>query len=103
MASIQLDIDVATSPEAAWDAVRDFGAVHQRLVPGFLTDSRLDGDDRLVTFFAGAVARERLVSVDDARRRLVYSVVDSPLGATHHQASVEVVDRDGTVLRWITD
>ena len=62
-------------------ALRDFGAVHQRVAPGFVTATRLDGDDRVVTFFTGAEARERLVSVDDARRRLVYTVVESQLGS----------------------
>ena len=40
----------------------------------------------------GAEGRERLVGVDDDRRRLVYSVIESPLGLSHHQASVEVLD-----------
>ncbi len=39
-------------------AVRDFGAVHQRLVPGFVVDSRLDGDACVLTFANGMVARE---------------------------------------------
>jgi hypothetical protein len=38
-----------------WDAVRDFGALHHRLVPGFVVEARLEGDDRVVTFFNGAV------------------------------------------------
>src|SRR5436190_21598694 len=92
MASIQLDIPVDTNPAAAWDAVADFGAVHERLVPGFLADCRSDGADRVVTFGNAAVARERLVSLDPTRRRLVYSVVESSIGLTHHQASVEVLD-----------
>ena len=107
MTSIHKDIQLGTTPEKAWDALRDYGAVHQRVAPGFVTDAVLDGDDRIVTFVNGAVARERLVTVDDERRRLVYTVVDGPLGATHHQASVEVLDstEDGTGCRlaWTTD
>lgn len=105
MASIRREIRVGADPAAAWDAVRDFAHVHERVAAGFVTATRLDGDARVVTFVSGAVARERLVDVDDHRRRLVYSVVDSPLGLTHHQASVEVhAGRDGgSRLLWISD
>jgi Polyketide cyclase / dehydrase and lipid transport len=59
MASIRKEILIDAPPEHVWDAIRDFGAVHERLVPGFVVDSRLDGDDRIVTFFSGAVQRNR--------------------------------------------
>ena len=45
--------------------MRDFGALHTRLVPGFVTDTKLDGDARIVTFANGTVARELLVDCDD--------------------------------------
>src|ERR1700737_1503825 len=75
MASIHKDIPIDASPADVWAAVRDFGAVHQRLVPGFVLDARLDGDARIVTFANGTVSRELLVDCDDARRRLVYAVI----------------------------
>jgi hypothetical protein len=107
MASIRKDIEVGVTASEAWEALRDYGAVHERVAPGFVVDSRVEGEDRIVTFVSGAVARERLVSLDDEARRLVYSVVDGPLGTTHHQASVEVVGApDGSAgcrLVWITD
>ncbi len=107
MATIRKDIQVGAAPSAAWDALRDYGAVHERVAPGFVTASRLEGDDRVITFVNGAVARERLVTADDDRCRLVYSVVDGPLNATHHQASVEVIDPSdgshGSLLVWTTD
>ncbi len=107
MTSLRTDIDLGIGPDAAWDALRDFGAVHQRVAAGFVTATRLDGDDRIVTFVNGARARERLVSADDEQRRLVYAVVDSRLGLTHHQASVEVLPAvDGAAgarLVWISD
>lgn len=92
MASLRKDISIASSAHETWEAVRDYGAVHQRVAPGFVIDTRLQGADRIVTFASGAVATERLVAIDDDRRRLVYSVVDGPFGLLHHQASVEVVD-----------
>src|SRR3954464_12356048 len=50
MASIHKDIPLDAAPDRVWDAVRDFGAVHTRLAPGFVTNSKLDGDARIVTF-----------------------------------------------------
>src|SRR5258707_1036610 len=84
-------------------AVRDFGAVHRRLVPGFVLDARLDGDARIVTFANGNVARELLVDCDDARRRLVYAVVSERV--KQHSASVQVLADGDTRARliWIVD
>lgn len=105
MASIRKVILIDASPEHVWDAIRDFGAVHERVVPGFVVDTRLDGGDRIVTFFSGAVQREPLVDLDDEARRLVYSAVDSPIGATHYNASVQVFSdgEDGSRVVWIVD
>ena len=71
-----------------WDAVRDFGALHRRLVPGFVTAVELEGTTRTVTFANGTQAREVLVDSDDQARRLVYAVVGGRL--TAHSASVQV-------------
>jgi carbon monoxide dehydrogenase subunit G len=105
MASIRQEIEIDAHPEVVWAALRDFGAVHRRLVPGFVVDARVDGDARVVTFFNGTVAREVLVDIDDATRRLVYTVVESPLGTTHHNASAQVFDIGDRRSRfiWITD
>ena len=91
MASIREEFPVAAPPDAVWSALRDFGAVDERLARDFVVASDHDGDTRVVTFVNGAVAREVLVAVDDDTRRLAYSVVDSPLGTTHHNASAQVV------------
>ena len=50
MATIIKEILIDARPDDVWDAVRDFGQVHKRLVPGFVTECRLDGDARVVTF-----------------------------------------------------
>lgn len=102
MASIHKDISLNTPVEEVWDAVRDFGALHTRLVPGFVLDTRLDGDARIVTFANGTVARELLVDCDEARRRLVYAVVSERV--KRHSASVQVI-ADGARCRllWIVD
>jgi carbon monoxide dehydrogenase subunit G len=103
MASIHKDIIIDAAPADVWDAVRDFGAVHQRLVPGFVLDSRLDGDARIVTFANGMVARELLVDCDETRRRLVYAVVNERV--KQHSASVQVTPAAAgrSRLTWIVD
>jgi hypothetical protein len=103
MASIHKDIPIDAHPDDVWAAVRDFGAVHQRLAPGFVIDARLEGDARIVTFHNGTVARELLVDCDDARRRLVYAVISERV--KHYSASVQVA-ADGemrTRMIWIVD
>jgi carbon monoxide dehydrogenase subunit G len=103
MASIHKDIPIDASPDDVWAAVRDFGNPHQRLVPGFVLDARLDGEARIVSFANGTVARELLVDCDDARRRLVYAVISERL--KQHSASVQVfADGDAsTRLIWVVD
>jgi carbon monoxide dehydrogenase subunit G len=103
MASIHKEIAIDADPDAVWDAVRDFGAVHRRLVPGFVRDARLDGDARVVTFANGNVARELLVDCDESRRRLVYAVVSERV--KQHSASVQVFGDGvaGSRLVWIVD
>ena len=103
MASIHMEIALDAPASEVWDAVRDFDAVHRRLVPGFVLDCRGDGDARIVTFANGTVARERLVDCDEARRRLVYAVVSERV--KQHSASVQVVPDgdDRSRLLWIVD
>jgi len=106
MASITKSTDINTPANVIWDALRDFGALHERLVPGFVTELRMVGDDvRALTFFNGARARERLVTIDDEQRRLVYTVVESALNGTHDNSSAQVFDLgDGTSrFVWIKD
>ena len=103
MASIHNDIPLNAPARDVWDAVRDFGALPERLVPGFVTACRLDGDARIVTFANGSVAREMLVDCDDTRRRLVYAISNERL--KHYSASVQVV-ADGerkSRLLWTID
>jgi hypothetical protein len=103
MASIQKEITIDVAPAQAWDALRDFGAVHKRLAAGFVTDAQLDGRDRIVTFFNGSVLRELLVDLDDDARRLVWSIVDGPY--THHNgvARISGAAGGGTVFTWTAD
>jgi hypothetical protein len=49
MATLHKEILIEARPEQVWDAVRDIGALHTRLVPGFVIDTQLEGDARIVT------------------------------------------------------
>ncbi|MDO8249648.1 MAG: SRPBCC family protein [Rhodoferax sp.] len=103
MASIHKEFLVAASPDHVWAAVRDFGAVHQRLTPGLTVATGLEADVRTVTFANGLVLREVLVSLDETSRRLVYASVQGR--ATHHNASMQVLpegDKRSRIV-WITD
>lgn len=103
MASIHKEIQVRRSREAVWDAVRDVGAIHRRLVPGFVVDCRLEGDSRYLTFGNGMTIREIIVDVDDERFRHAWSARGGPL--THHNASLQVFAEGEETCRivWIAD
>lgn len=73
MASIRKEIVTSASPQSVWDAIRDVGALHTRLVPGFVQDTRLEPGARVVTFANGMVVKEPIVAIDDDDRRLVWS------------------------------
>lgn len=103
MAHIRKQISIDASPQAVWDAVRDWGALHERLVPGFVVNTELDGQDRIVTFAGGAVLREVLVDLDDESRRLAWTIVDGPY--THHNAAAQVFPEgeEGSLFVWVAD
>ena len=108
MASIHQEVLIEAQPDAVWDAVRDVGAAHLRVAPGFLTGCRMDDTPgapraRIVSFANGLVARELIVDVDDTARRLVWAVVGGRM--THHNASMQI-SAEGprhTRVVWIAD
>jgi uncharacterized protein YndB with AHSA1/START domain len=105
MASIRHEIAIDAPPEHVWDVLRDVGAVHERLLPGRVADSRVEGGQRLLTFPDGHVIRELIVAVDDGTRRLAYSVIEGARPpADYHHASFEVLPEGrASRLIWTTD
>ena len=103
MASVRKETTVDAPVDQVWDAVRDWGALHERLVPGFVTDARVQDGARIVTFFTGLVIKELIVTCDEAERRLVWTAVDGPY--EHHNASAQVLaEADGTArFVWTAD
>jgi carbon monoxide dehydrogenase subunit G len=103
MASIHRDIVIHAPADQVWSALQDVGALHTRLVPGFVTDCRLEEGARVVTFGNGIVARELILDVDAERRRVAWSATGGRL--THHNASAQVVAEGDARCRvlWIAD
>ena len=106
MASVLKEVTVDAPAAQCWAALRDFSGLHERLAKGFVTNVTMVGErEREITFASGAVARELLVGLDDESMRLSYTVVDGPLGSSHHNASGQIVPVDAGRCRfvWITD
>jgi len=104
VATIIKEFTLAGGANAVWDALADFGALHTRLVPGFVTDTKLDGNARIVTFANGVVAREVLVTSDAGRRRLVYAIAPNERIAHYSAAAQVAADGDGrTKFAWTVD
>ncbi|HEX2561294.1 SRPBCC family protein [Phenylobacterium sp.] len=103
MATIRKTLDLAAPADRVWEALADFGAVHRRIAAGFVTDSRLEGETRVVTFASGQVFHEHLVSADPQLRRLVYAIAEPPF--LTYQGTVEVVPQGegGCRFVWTVD
>ena len=103
MASIRKEIETRARPDDAWAAIADIGALHTRLVPGFVVDTKLEPGARVVTFGNGMVVREPIVTIDGASRRLVWTAEGGR--TTHYNASVQVFSRsdETTAVVWIAD
>jgi len=104
VASVTKEIQVGVSADEAWDAIRDIGALHTRLVPGFVTGTKVEngGAARVVTFINGVVVREPIVALDEERRRLVWTAEGGR--TTHYNASAQVVvDGGGVKIVWTAD
>lgn len=103
MATIRKEIITTAHPDTAWGAIRAVDSLHTRLVPGFVTDTKMEGNVRIVTFFNGLVVREPIVSIEEKHRRLVWAAVGGKL--SHYNASVQVFEGEngGSRILWIAD
>jgi hypothetical protein len=103
MASITKLIETIAPLPAVWSAIRDIGALHTRLVPGFVVDTVLDGDARIVTFANGMVIREPIIAIDEERHRVVWSAEGPQF--EHYNGSAQAIEHadDTTVVVWTAD
>ncbi|MFD0361266.1 SRPBCC family protein [Nocardia sp. GCM10030253] len=105
MGSVKKEIFVEASVEDVWAIIGDFGQGPIRMAPGFVTECRLDSPEvRVATFVNGTVLRERLIELDEAERRFVYSIVGDSIAPEHNNASMQVFPQDnGSRFVWIHD
>lgn len=103
MATISREFLIEASPNAVWERISDAGAVNELI--DFVGDVTLDGDRRYCAIGEEGRLDELIVSVDDASKRFVYSIRESPFGFEHHSASWQTLgDDDGrTRFVWIAD
>lgn len=106
MASVHKQVVIDASPDYVWAAIRDFGAV-QRVAPGFIANCHIEGEPdsiaRVITFGNGRVARELLVDIDDARRRLVYAEPGGPFITRSASFQVFAEGESASRVVWIID
>ncbi len=107
MATIRHEVTITASADTVWDAVRDVGGLHSRLVPGFVIDTRMEAGAvppvRNVSFASGAQLRETIVACDDAERRLVWTIDDAMV--VHHNGALQVFATGAASCRavWTAD
>ncbi len=103
MASIRKEIRTRAPLDAVWDAIRDYGALHTRLVPGFVSATRLEPGARVVTFANGSVVREPIVAIDEESKRLVWAAEGAR--TSHYNGAVQAFadGESGTRVVWIAD
>jgi hypothetical protein len=83
--------------------LRDIGALHTRLVPCFVVDTKLEPGARVVTFADGRMVSEHIEAIDDDARHLVWTATGERL--EHHNASAQVIEALNGQARivWIAD
>ena len=103
MAAIYKESIVNVSAEKAWSALGSVGEADKLFGP-VLVDSHLEGDVRVVRFANGTVLHERILDLDENRRRIAYTALDAP-GLTYHHASMQIRDEapGQCLFTWITD
>ena len=103
MATIHKEVIIDAPADRVWAAIADVGALHTRLVPGFVIATVLKDEVRKVTFGNGMTADETIITIDHDQRRFAYSVASGRL--TQHSASNQVFPAGEGRCRfvWIAD
>lgn len=103
MAYFRQQIDIARPEAFVWDALRDVGALHIRLVRGFVVECEFDGQVRKLKFANGLSAAERIIDVSESDHRVSWTASSDRL--EHHNASAQILPKDAGSCRvvWIVD
>jgi hypothetical protein len=105
MATARVELTIESDAERVWRVVREFETGPLAMAQGLVTGCRAHGDVRTVTFADGTVTRERLVTVEDEARRIVYSIIGGTIRPDHDNAAMQIVPRGATTctLVWVHD
>ncbi len=103
MATIHREFPIQASPQKAWEALRDVGRVNKLIT--FLGEVKVEGDRRTCALGEQGTLDELIVSVDDERHRIAYSIKASPFNLEHHHAFMQVRadGGSGATFVWTTD
>jgi carbon monoxide dehydrogenase subunit G len=103
MLSVKVSERIEAPSDRVWELVRDFGGV-RRYAAG-IEKCSVEGSGvgavRTLSLAGGAELRERLEAIDDARRRLSYSIVSGPIPVASYLATIEICDEaSGCRVDW---
>jgi uncharacterized protein YndB with AHSA1/START domain len=88
--TIRNEVQIARPADQVWELVGDPARI-QEWFPG-ITDSTVEGDQRVITNGAGQRIPERIVAIDPEQRRFQYEM-RLPI-CTFHLGTVDVVELD---------
>jgi hypothetical protein len=102
MATIWFEAPMAVDAERAWQALRHVDLAHELFSP-VLVGGSMEGAVRTVTFANGLVIQEQIITIDETRRRIAYTVLGDRFD--HHSASMQIVPtgEQSCQFLWISD
>ena len=102
MADGKAEVSVDASPDEVWKLLRDFGTLDEWM-PG-VESCTLEGDVRTIGMM-GIEIKEQLRTLDDDKRSISYSVIESPMGGDlEHLATLTVTpEGDGSHVTWAVE
>jgi carbon monoxide dehydrogenase subunit G len=100
MGTGKAEIDVNRSPDNVWAVVGDFGGIGDWM-PG-IDSCRVEGDNRIIETMGMAIT-ERLVSRDEAGRRLTYSIAAGAPVESHEAVIAVAPSGTGSHVTWVVE
>jgi Polyketide cyclase / dehydrase and lipid transport len=91
MASVRTEFQIDVDAEQVWRVVGDWANGPVDMARGHVVSSEACGAVRVVTFARGTIARERLISRDEAARRIVYSLIGDTVCPEHDNAVMQIL------------
>ncbi len=106
MAQVTVKVNIPVAADQVWQTLRDFGGMDKWAfgVASLSLSGMGLGAVRTITFNDGAEVVERLESLDDAGRRLSYTILESTLPVEGYVASLSVRDLGpaGSEVEWFS-